>query len=90
MLPVSASTATRGVLFGKFKILNRALTCLSSIILSYLLLYSAMSLLHIIFSVLKWRSPSLDYRFLMLILLYHYMLIEFVWYLHYNKWLGSQ
>ena len=38
MLPVSASTATRGVLFGNFKILNRALTCISSIILSCLLL----------------------------------------------------
>ena len=39
---------------------------------------------------LKWQSLSLDYRFLMLILLNHYMLIEFVWYLHDNKWLGSQ
>ena len=28
MLPVSASTATRRVLFGNFKILNRAVTCI--------------------------------------------------------------
>ena len=35
---------------------------------------------------LKWQSLSFDYRFLMLILLNHYMLIEFPWYLHDNKW----
>ena len=39
---------------------------------------------------LEWQSLSLDYRFVMLISVNHYMLIEFVWYLHYNKWLGSQ
>ena len=39
---------------------------------------------------LKLQSLSLDYRLLMLILLNHYMLIEFVWYLHDTKWLGSQ
>ena len=37
----------------------------------------------------NWQSLSLDYQFLMLILLNHYMLIEFVWYLHGNKWLES-
>ena len=39
---------------------------------------------------LKWQSLSLDYRFLMLILLNHYMLNEFVSCLHDKKWLGSQ
>ena len=36
-------------------------------------------------SLLKWQSLSLDYRFLMLILLNHYNLIELVWYLHDNN-----
>ena len=43
-----------------------------------------------VINLLKWQSLSLDYRFLMFILLNHYMLIEFVWYLHDNKWLVNQ
>ena len=39
---------------------------------------------------LKWQTLSLDYWFLILILLNHYMLIEFMWYMHDNKWLGSE
>ena len=58
MLPIPASTATCGVLLGNFKILNRALTYISSIILNCLLL-SAMFLLHIILPVLSIFHTSL-------------------------------
>ena len=75
--------------FNLCTIINKIKKTIACTDMQFSILLFHKNIMHFLLRV-KWQSLSLDYQFLMLILLNPYMFIKVMWSVHDNKWLGSQ